>query len=543
MRPPIEFDSKLETPPLTTKTGRWTARHVIKRIVQATFVLLVVTYVFLVYRYYKHGVQVKRNYVAELNEPVLKIPEEKRAWTHYRRALVLLEPMPSVVDGMNNIAISPDDLNWPVVVEYLKRNRKGIDALRHATTILPLGILYGDQHDPLDVPWLIRHEIIDESDAETLPPRSDNPALVTLTHEPTLRGVRLMMLLAADATLAAIEQDSQRAVADLVAMLAMAEQWRGQPILIDQMIATSMLYTAVRQCGVILADHPDLLSHEQLRRLASQFDRLPREAARRRFDGERLSFADIMQRSYTDDGNGDGLMSQAGVTEMNRLMNGIEPDNNPLVYAFAPVVMHFVAGRRESMEKFERYTKLLEEEAAVPLWQRPNHVNSNAEAEFEQLGTRYFFLKRIGIVLASVNQTSEELIQQCDAVAAAIALVRYHRRHQVWPMTLEQLQPEFLATLPVDRLNGNALRYGLIDGRPVLYSVGANLKDDGGVPFDFETGNLLPTEWRADPWVTGDWILWPPVKESKKPSDGDSQSEDDDFPWPRPPEPEMDEAD
>jgi hypothetical protein len=48
---------------------------------------------------------------------------------------------------------------------------------------------------------------------------------------------------------------------------------------------------------------------------------------------------------------------------------------------------------------------------------------------------------------------------------------------------LASLAPQFLKTVPVDVMDGQPLRYRrLSDTNALLYSVGLNLKDDGGRP-------------------------------------------------------------
>jgi hypothetical protein len=49
------------------------------------------------------------------------------------------------------------------------------------------------------------------------------------------------------------------------------------------------------------------------------------------------------------------------------------------------------------------------------------------------------------------------------------------------PESLDTLVPEFLHTVPVDYMDGKPVRYRLkVDGNYLLYSVGADGKDDGG---------------------------------------------------------------
>ncbi len=65
----------------------------------------------------------------------------------------------------------------------------------------------------------------------------------------------------------------------------------------------------------------------------------------------------------------------------------------------------------------------------------------------------------------------------------AIALHRYRGRHGSFPDSLQKLMPEFLAEQPRDFMSGQPLRYRLeADGRFSLWSVGDDLRDDGGDP-------------------------------------------------------------
>ena len=66
---------------------------------------------------------------------------------------------------------------------------------------------------------------------------------------------------------------------------------------------------------------------------------------------------------------------------------------------------------------------------------------------------------------------------------AAIALHRHRLKHGKFPASLGVLVPELLAEVPRDFMDGQPLRYQLQpDGQFLLWSVGENLKDDGGDP-------------------------------------------------------------
>ena len=86
-----------------------------------------------------------------------------------------------------------------------------------------------------------------------------------------------------------------------------------------------------------------------------------------------------------------------------------------------------------------------------------------------------------------------------DLARVACALERYRLAHGNYPETLDALAPQFIEKLPHDLINGQPLHYRLTaDGKFVLYSVGWNEKDDGGVV-------VLTKNGRVDS-EKGDWV-------------------------------------
>jgi hypothetical protein len=74
--------------------------------------------------------------------------------------------------------------------------------------------------------------------------------------------------------------------------------------------------------------------------------------------------------------------------------------------------------------------------------------------------------------------------QTCaNQIALACALERYRLANGLFPETLEALRPRFISRLPNDVITGQPYKYRRTDdGQFILYSVGWNEKDDGGVP-------------------------------------------------------------
>jgi len=96
---------------------------------------------------------------------------------------------------------------------------------------------------------------------------------------------------------------------------------------------------------------------------------------------------------------------------------------------------------------------------------------------------------------------------QRELAVVAIAIKRYQLRHGSAPSALGLLAPDFLAEVPLDRMDGKPLRYRLEPtGGFLLYSVGSDGADDGG-----NGGRAQGTSSTTFPtsWVNGkDWV-WP----------------------------------
>jgi tetratricopeptide (TPR) repeat protein len=107
---------------------------------------------------------------------------------------------------------------------------------------------------------------------------------------------------------------------------------------------------------------------------------------------------------------------------------------------------------------------------------------------------------------AATRKSCREQIS-VDLAQVACALERYRLARGEYPESLDVLAPQFIAKLPHDIINGQPLHYRRTsDGQFVLYSVGWNEKDDGGV-VGYETpSSIMPS------FELGDWVWRYPTK-------------------------------
>jgi hypothetical protein len=106
------------------------------------------------------------------------------------------------------------------------------------------------------------------------------------------------------------------------------------------------------------------------------------------------------------------------------------------------------------------------------------------------------FLKEIAVGQSSV-----------DLARTAIALERFRIANGNYPESLDALAPQFIAQVPHDIIGGGPLHYRRTDdGQFVLYSIGWNERDDGGVVV-FQKGSTPAVDINQ-----GDWVWRYPAK-------------------------------
>jgi len=100
--------------------------------------------------------------------------------------------------------------------------------------------------------------------------------------------------------------------------------------------------------------------------------------------------------------------------------------------------------------------------------------------------------------------------ESLDLARVAIALERYRLAHNDYPDSLDVLAPQFIDKVPHDLIGGQPLKYRKTANNFVLYSIGWNQKDDGGVPVFTED----ISRWinGSQDLENGDWVWTYPAK-------------------------------
>jgi hypothetical protein len=82
-----------------------------------------------------------------------------------------------------------------------------------------------------------------------------------------------------------------------------------------------------------------------------------------------------------------------------------------------------------------------------------------------------------------------------DVALTAVAMETFRLANGKLPEKLTDLTPKFLADEPLDPADGKPLRMVVRDKEVVIYSIGPDMKDDGGKPYDntTKTGDIALT--------------------------------------------------
>jgi hypothetical protein len=124
-----------------------------------------------------------------------------------------------------------------------------------------------------------------------------------------------------------------------------------------------------------------------------------------------------------------------------------------------------------------------------------------------------FFARLMLPTLGTFAQKTAYSQNAVNLALTAVALERYRLANGNYPDSLDALAPQFVGKIPHDIINGEPLHYRRTDdGQFVLYSVGWNETDDGGVVV-FKNGSAPRDEWKAGIDMNeGDWVWRYPAK-------------------------------
>jgi hypothetical protein len=144
-------------------------------------------------------------------------------------------------------------------------------------------------------------------------------------------------------------------------------------------------------------------------------------------------------------------------------------------------------------ETWNHFISLLQAPPPDSLSERLKHADYFA-ARLSQAMTNKFYLCTMFMLDNGNGLTRKEVksLANLRLAKTAVALERFHGTHQnIYPDSLAELAPEFLPQIPKDPYDGQPLRYHKTTTGYQLYSVGPNLRDDGGQRGKQDDGDIV----------------------------------------------------
>lgn len=108
------------------------------------------------------------------------------------------------------------------------------------------------------------------------------------------------------------------------------------------------------------------------------------------------------------------------------------------------------------------------------------------------------------IQISKSVQKALEAETERSLVLCALAIKRHSLQQGRLPVSLDELVPAYMSSVPVDYMDGKPMRYRVLsDGRFLLYSVGSDTVDQGGDPSRMDDQSSS-----SNPWSRKD-LVWP----------------------------------
>jgi hypothetical protein len=111
---------------------------------------------------------------------------------------------------------------------------------------------------------------------------------------------------------------------------------------------------------------------------------------------------------------------------------------------------------------------------------RADALQSRLEERIMAHPRRYVGSAMLLPVLPEVIAEQVRVEALLTAAEVGLAVEQWRMAHGDWPESLDPLVPALLAELPPDPFTGRPLQYTVADDTAIVYSVGADLQDDGG---------------------------------------------------------------
>ena len=499
-----------------TRKRAWFVRVTHQTIVVTSLLFMGFVAMYLVFavRHWNQPVRIDVDYVAMIREDSTGPTPEARSWPEIRDAMTrmrelaipatggggrglssvvdvaMAETVPPWLDAVtasSSMVLADDAPSKEACDEFFERAEPMFETLRLAAEKPVLGFPLGLEGTETNEDRAFFGLIELDPDLNLDPAVVSSPldgALISLQF-PYYGTIRLAArALSVDARRAAAMGDGSRMVADVEAILGLGRQIRNPTILIGQLVGMAIERLAFTAILDVLASDPGAIDDDSLARLEAIVGGLDDERLRIRIDHERYMFLDLAQRFYTDDGEGNGrLKFVSGPASLSPFETSTTEMKGTFDFLAGPLFAGVAMDRSGATEIWNRNLDRIEAGNSIEPWEVDVSNPGSVEGPvFDEADASWFSKLRlfpVSMVLFPTDNLANvagAIRLERDLVRTVIELELLRRTHGSWPTSNDAVG--FVGRDPFD---GESLRYVLKDGIPMIYILGPDRIDDGGV--------------------------------------------------------------
>ncbi len=304
---------------------------------------------------------------------------------------------------------------------------------------------------------------------------------VELPHLARLRSCA--RLLRQDAIVKAMQGNKAEAVEDIIAGMKLGDALKPEPILISQLVRIAIyriMYQAVQDC----LNGGDL-SPELIREL---LDRMAQSDNRQAFADALAGEAYMGLDAFSD--------MRAGIVSTVQMVSAGGTSTGQVIGERAFLLLYGSPLGRPLMNLDEAsYADIMSRfaSAAELVYYRAAQELASADKEIQLLPRARVLTKVLAPALARACEAQARHEVMLDLAQLGLLIEQYKARNDLFPGALDDIASELGGSLPVDPYTGGRYHYRPSADTFLLYSVGRNLRDDGG-KHDFMGGDIV---WRG----------------------------------------------
>jgi hypothetical protein len=387
-------------------------------------------------------------------------------------------------------AVWPDEMNEPerqILADVVAHNAEAFETLRQGVTKPCYWVQYETAvNEPLPVGITWPAQSVDEPGGVPDPAWAFNRAVVA-----SLPGYKeLSRSFRASVLWNAYQGDVSGALDDCLVLMDFGMHLEGRGVETEQLVGAA-IEALGRHLTLLLLDRCAVPASDLARIQSRLGDLYVQHGSVIDVTGDRAVWLALVQRTFTDDGTGNGRTLKAGLPLVARDWKD----------GLASLLLFHYPDRREMTSLIEtlygEYQLTLTTEPSRPQYEEHR-------AQWMTLAQESFLLGKTAPALDRMTRLVWRVKTGRWALMTILGVMRYAKERSVYPPTLDTLVAEgYMNELPIDPYSGRAFGYQRTEDGFLLYSVGEDFKDDGG---RLGIGPSRKPQMWAD---NGDWVFWP----------------------------------